>query len=213
VNSNKTIIYYTSNRESVDFEKKITDGILAVKGDIPLISVSQKPMNFGENICIGSVGYSYLNGFRQLLIGCEKATTEYVVMCESDCLYPKTGYFDFEPTDPNMIYSYNNVWILKQSWDNFCRKEQTHGSMIYGREFLIKLIKESLVGLPMWDKKNRGFPFYRPEHKFEYFHKQPIINVITGANGRKGTSLMREKSVSLEYWGSVKTVKESLWTR
>jgi hypothetical protein len=208
---NKTIIYYTSCRENPAFEQKVMDGILMSNKDCFIISVSQKPINFGYNICVGDVGYSYLNAFRQLLIGCEHATTEYVVMAESDAFYPKDGYFDFVPTDPEAIYSYDNVWILKRNWDKFCRKNQTHASMIYGREFLINLIKESLKGLPEWSRKRMGFPFYKPAQKFEYFCGDPIVNVITGANGRKGTALTGEKASFLPYWGSTEEMKRRIF--
>src|SRR3989338_1733267 len=202
----KTIIYYTGNREDEAFEKKVRDIILRVKGALPLISVSQKPIDFGENICVGDVGQSYLNAFRQLLIGCERATTPYVVMAESDCLYPQAGYFDFTPTDPDIIYSYSNTWIMwkREGWNTFRRKEQTHAGMIYGREFLINLLKESFVGLPMWSREKMGFPFYRPSHRFQEFRgDDPIINIITGANGRKSTTLMKDAPRnSFPYWGS-----------
>ena len=209
MDTNRTIIYYTSNLEDEDFEKKVTKQRLSVSKGLPIISVSQKPMDFGTNICVGDVGISYLNAFRQLLIGCEKATTEYVVMAESDCLYPETGYFDFIPTDPNMIYSYNNNWILYRNRNKFYRKEQTHGGIIYGRKFLINLLNESLKGLPMWSRKKQGFPFYKKEHNFEEFGKDPIINVITGANGRKGTSTMKvSPQDNLPYWGKIIDIKE-----
>ncbi|KKS33168.1 MAG: hypothetical protein UU96_C0030G0007 [Parcubacteria group bacterium GW2011_GWC2_42_13] len=211
----KTIIYYTGNREDEKFEEKIQQGILYANCGLPIISVSQKPMDFGENICVGDVGQSYLNAFRQLLIGCERATTPFVVMAESDCLYPGKGYFDFTPTDPNIIYSWDNVWIMwkREGYNRFWRKEQTHGSMIYGREFLINLLKEALTGLPMWSREKRGLPFYKPEHKFEYFHGEvPIINIITGANGRKGTALMKKRPMdSLPYWGSAVELKKKLF--
>jgi glycosyltransferase involved in cell wall biosynthesis len=211
----KTIIYYTGNREDEAFENKIRDNILRVKGNLPIISVSQKPMDFGTNICVGDVGQSYLNAFRQLLIGCEAATTHFVVMAESDCLYPKTGYFDFTPTDPNIIYSYSNTWIMwkREGRNSFRRKEQTHAGMIYGREFLIKLLKKSFEGLPMWSREKMGFPFYKPEHKFQEFRgEDPIINIITGANGRKSTTLMKDQPRdSFPYWGSVVELKKKLF--
>ncbi len=207
----RTIIYYTVNIEQLEFEKIITDRILKVKGDIPVISVSQKPIDFGENICVGERGYSYLNAFRQLLIGCGKATTSYVIMAESDTLYPES-YFAFIPTDPNTIYSYDNVWILNKRWNRFFRKEQTHASMIYGREFLINLLKESLKGLPEWSRTKMGFPFYKPEQEFQGFGGEPIINIITGANGRKGTYLTKDKPrKSLDYWGDISELKKTIW--
>ena len=41
-------------------------------GDTPIISVSQKPMDLGNNICVGDVERSSQNGYMQLLIGCVK---------------------------------------------------------------------------------------------------------------------------------------------
>jgi len=209
--NNKTIIYYTSNIEDEKFENKIVQGIMDVKGDIPVISVSQKPMNFGENICVGDVGYSYVNAFRQLRIGCEKAKTPFVIMAESDCLYPKSGYFDFVPTDPNVIYNFNNVWIFfKRKPQLFYRKYQTHGSIIYGREYLMDFIDNILKDCPIWTREKIGFPWYGPEQKFvEFGGEVPIINVITGANNRRGTHLLKQEPVGhLPYWGTGEEVKK-----
>jgi hypothetical protein len=213
---NSTIIYYTSNLEDEKFEEKIRQNILDVKGDLPLISVSQKPLvDFGTNICVGEVGYSYLNAFRQILIGAKIATTPFVTMCESDCLYPREGYFDFEPTDINKIYSYNENWILwkKEGINKFKKKLQTHGSMIYGRLWLIEFLNKCLKGLPKWSRdRKQGIPFYSPDQKFTYFSGDPIINIITGVNGRKSTSLMKDKPRdTLEYWGSCVDLKNKIF--
>ena len=143
---NSTIIYYTSQSEQPEFEQKVIDQINLVKGDLPVISVSQNPMDFGENICVGDVGRTYLNAFRQLLIGCEKAKTKFIFTAESDCLYPP-GYFDFRPLDENKIYSHVNTWVLwKTGNDKYYHKEQTHAGMVYGREFLIKFFTECFKG-------------------------------------------------------------------
>ena len=213
--SNVSIIYYTSNIEKPEFEDKIVKGILNASNGLPIISVSQKPMDFGTNICVGDVGYSYLNAFRQILLGCMVAKTDFVAMAESDCLYPKHGYFDYEPEDKNIVYSYNNVWILfkNEKLPFFYRKEQTHGSLIYGREYLIKLIKRSLSGLPMWSRKKVNFPLFTDETKFkEFCANDPIINVVTGANGRKGTELMKVNPRNkFNYWGRSSDLKVRLF--
>lgn len=211
--SNVTIIYYTSNREDPEFENKIVEGINKVKGDIPVISVSQKPMDFGKNICVGEVGYSYVNAFRQLLIGCKAAKTPFVIMAESDCLYPETGYFDFNPTQTNVIYSYNNVWIMLKSRDKFYKKEQTHGSLIYGREYLIKLIENALDGLPEWTDKKIGFDFFPKDAIFQEFSGDPIVNIITGVNGRRGTEIMKHirPRRKIEHFGKATDLKKRLF--
>jgi hypothetical protein len=226
----KTIIYYTSNKEDAAFEQRIVDGIMEVKGSLPVISVSQRKMDFGENICVGNVGHTYFNAFRQLLIGCEKAMTPYVVMAESDCLYPKTGYFDFTPTSLDTIYSYDNVWVLWQRtptdrqfkiWgtdyrndgkDYFFHKDCTHASLIYGREFLIGLLKEALKDKPMWSTSKIHFALHQPGNKWQSFTGAPIINIKTSRGMSNGTRLngVAPREV-LDYWGSALEMKSRLW--
>jgi hypothetical protein len=59
MSANKTIIFYTGNTEKESFEKKVRDNILKVSNGIPIISVSQKPIYFGTNICVGIIGKNY----------------------------------------------------------------------------------------------------------------------------------------------------------
>lgn len=197
----RTIIYYTGNTERESFEQKVRDNILRVKGNLPIISVSQKQIDFGVNTCVGDIGKSYANAFHQALIGCKAATTPYVVMCESDCLYPEKGYFDFIPTDPNVIYTYDNVWVM---WDRinrtrFYKHGTTCGSIILSRELYISMLKD---GLPN---------FFKPEIKWEHFTGDPIINIKTRNGVSFGTTL--EKGVkpvsSFPQWGTVEDIKKN----
>jgi len=207
---NKTIIYYTGNTERESFEKKVTDNILKLKGDIPVISVSQKPIDFGRNICVGEVGQSYLNAFRQCLRGCEEAKTPFLVMTESDCLYPE-GYFDFEPTELDTIYTYDNVWLM---WDrehrtHFYKHGTTCGSIVLGREFYIKMLKEGLEGKPEWGDIKAGPDFFKPELKWKTFTGKPLINIKTRNGVSFGTTLTKGiKPVrSLLYWGNIDEIR------
>ena len=118
-----TVIYYTCNREETAFESTIQKSLLDVIGNTPLISVSQKPIDFGKNICVGDIGTSDMNIFRQLLIGCEVATTPLVATAEADCLYPPTGYFDFKPDQEDMAYRYTNLWFFYRQKDFYYKKD------------------------------------------------------------------------------------------
>jgi len=197
---NKTIIYYTGNTEKESFESRVRENILKVKGDIPLISVSQKPIGFGKNICVGEIGKSYDNAFKQVLIGCLVATTPFVMMTESDCLYPP-GYFDLEPTDLETIYTYDNVWLIwnRHQRTRFYKHGTTAGSIVLGREYYIKLLKD---GMP---------DFFDPSIKWETFSGEPLINVKTRQGVSFGTTL--EKGVrpvsKFSYWGTVEDVKKN----
>lgn len=98
-----TIVYYTGNTESSDFEDKIIENLIKQSGNIPIISVTQKPLNLGKNICVGNVGHSYFNAFRQILIGVKEVKTPYVIRAESDFIH-SPSYFSFKKSCKGCIY-------------------------------------------------------------------------------------------------------------
>jgi len=198
--SNKTIVYYTANAEKESFENKVRKNILKVSKGLPIISVSQNPINFGKNICVGELKQNYTNAFYQALVGCEVAKTDYVVMCEDDCLYPE-GYFDFQPTDLNTIYDYDNVWLMwnRENRTRFYKHGTTCGSIILGREFYINMMKD---GMP---------DFFNPELKWEHFTGEPLINIKTRNGVSFGTTLQKgvNPKKSFPYWGTVSDIKRN----
>ena len=189
--SKLSIIYYTASREKC--ESKVIEQILKVKGDIPVISISQKPLDFGTNICVGEMKHCYESAFKQALIGCKEAKTDYVAMCESDCLYPPK-YFDFEPIDLNTIYTYDNVWLMwdRENRTRFYKHGTTCGSIILGRKFYIKLMEN---GMP---------DFFNPNLKWETFTGQPLINIKTRNGVSFGTTLTKgvRPKERFEEWGT-----------
>jgi hypothetical protein len=201
----KTIIFYTSNTEDEKLQNAVCKNILESSKGVPIISVSQKPMEFGKNICVGDVGNTYLNAFRQILIGCKEATTPFVAMAEADCLYPDTGYFDFTPTDIEKIYSYDDVYILYN--DKFHNKGQTQGSIIFGREWLINFLEKCLEGLPEWSRERVDFPYFSPDQEFEHFGGKPIVNIKTGNGVNKKRMPDFRPTDNIPYWGTVEDVK------
>jgi hypothetical protein len=213
----KTILYYTSNQEKPEFEKKIINKLLKNCGGLPIISVSQKPMDLGKNICVGNVGHSYLNLYRQQLVGAKKAKTEYLVFAEADFLYPKE-YFELEPTGEN-VYLYNNVWILhRRKVMSFRKKSYSHGAQIVKRDYLIERLEKGLKGLPEWfngnpvpwlSRKQRKFVTVPP---FALFHGDiPCISFKTGDAMNMWTAIERGKhtrKMSLPYWGNAKNLRK-----
>lgn len=105
-----TLLYYTANRIPEQFAKNVRDHLWELSNGMPIISVSQKPIDFGENIhAEGLLPCSY-NVYAQILMGAEKAKTKYVVCCEDDSLYT-IDHLNFEP--PLDLFYYNrNVWHL-----------------------------------------------------------------------------------------------------
>lgn len=206
-----TVVYYSGNRENEQFENKIIETLKQNAGDIPIISVTQKPVDLGWNICVGDVGFSYLNEWRQILIGAKDATTEYIAFAESDFLYPP-DYFNLKPTED--LYRYDNVWIVFpiKYGNTYKQKRESEGAQICRRDLLIKKYEEYLNGQPEWfdgyitiDKDGHnpltGVPV-------TYFTGDPCISFKTG-NGLKGvTNVNKNREKELSYWGSIRDLRK-----
>jgi hypothetical protein len=202
-----TLLYYTANKENPEFEKKIQANLPT---HLPIVSVSQKPINLGKNICVGEHGNSYINEYRQILIGLREIKTEYFISCEADFLYPP-DYFTFEPNGAN-VYRSDNVWIV---YDKFCKKPYSEGAQIAKTKYMIKFIEHYLEGLPEWyDGRPNDNKLYMKHQKelwrlpFTFFHTSPCLSFKTGNGIRKGTQITDEGATELPIWGDIINLKK-----
>lgn len=216
-----TILYYTSNREKPEFEKKTQAVWLNYGLDLPIISVSQKPMDLGKNICVGDVGASGYNMFRQVLIGCEAATTKFILSVECDDLYPP-DYFSFLPEREDICYRDKNLFILGHKRSYFYHKwnpvklegGQTNAQIV-GREFYIKTLKDLFGDGPEWSVTEKNFPKERRRQedvfkrdKILYYETvNPVITIKTGDGMRHYTASNREPVMELPYWGTGEQIR------
>lgn len=213
-----TVIYYTSNRENEDFENKIKAKLLETIGDLPLISVSQKPIDFGENICVGDVGISNQNVYRQFQIGAMHAKTPFVIAAEADCLYPEE-YFKFVPESIDMCCRYDNVWIIyKNSDSGFVNKAYSECAAVWGRENLIRHIEKRLKGRGQWrDTLEHGASVPRLFGKhILFFHGEiPVVNIKTAEGMHKTTGVIKDQDPNgvkkLPFWGTAKKLRKELF--
>ena len=202
-----SVIYYTSNREDPTFEKKIRDDLWAKIGDTPLISVSQKPIDFGQNICVGDVGTSGFNVCRQIQIACENAKTEFVTTAEADCLY-SPDYFYFIPPVLDICYRNTNICVLKYKRKFFSPKSMSLFSQVVGREFFLDRLKDLFMGAPKWSVEEKNFPKERKMKLFDDYQtfetKFPCISFKTGKGMRQHTTTFEEELYELPHWGKAK---------
>ena len=214
-----TVIYYTSNREDEAFEGKIRSKLLEVIGDLPLISVSQKPIDFGTNICVGDVGISNQNVFRQFQLGAKHAKTPFVIAAESDCLYPRE-YFDYIPENVNQCCRYDNVWIMyKNSTAGFVRKEYSECAQVWGREMLIKHYDKRLKGRGMWNpvlEHGRAVPLLFKRRSWIFFHGDiPVVNIKTTDGMHRYTGVIANQDPrgvkKLPFWGTAKKLRKEIF--
>lgn len=213
------IIYCSSNQERQDFEQKIRDNILASCGDIPIISVTQKPIKFGVNICVGDdIGISGFNYFRQFLMGAEASNADYVISAEADCLYPP-DYFQFVPESLETCYRNRNLYVMGNKRDYYWHKPEgaTH-SQVVGREFYVQRLRMLFHGAPQWSEKERNFPRERwgqvdvvkPEQLEYWDTENPVVQIKTGQGMRHYTRSERVDILEIPYWKSGKELKRRI---
>ena len=200
-------------------QKYLLDAI----GDLPLISVSFKPMDFGKNICYGEHERSAYNIYKQVLIGAKAATTEYVATAEDDVIYPKE-HFEYRP--PKDVFAFDeNKWSIftwrKDAIASF-RRRRTMTHLIVSREALIKTLEERFAKYP--DPKNIPESIFGEPGRFEaHLGITPLINerylcpipsvVFCTEEALAFSSYLgvrkahsREQTTDIPYWGSVKNL-------
>lgn len=109
----KDIIYYTDSRLGEPIISLVQKEIL--EAQLPVISVSLKPMSFGQNIVL-DLEPSILTMLKQILTALETSKADTVFFCEHDVLYHKM-HFDFEPPSKDIYYYNTNVWRWRYPFD------------------------------------------------------------------------------------------------
>jgi len=155
--SNLTIVYYTSNKIPDKFAENTRNQLTHAVGNLPLITVSQKPMNFGRNICVGDIGTTHLNIYRQALIGAKKANTKYIAMAEDDVLY-SPEHFLYIPRPNHFAYD-KHIWAI-YTWSKppvFSWKDRINlYAMICERDLFIEAMEERFAKWPDDSKISLG---------------------------------------------------------
>jgi len=219
-----SIIFYTANQIPEFFAENVREQILkATKCMIPIISVSQKPLEFGDNICIGDVGPSILGIYRQVLIGAKEAKTDYVVLCEDDILYHESHFNSYRP--PNDAFGYNhNKWEIFTWERDVVLSTKTGRSLlnqcIAPRELLIEALEERFSKTYTEDRIRKHFGefgkyerwlgvtirkqeiFYSREPNIIFCHGDALGYQYLGS--RKGHGDIRVKEIPL--WGTAEEI-------
>lgn len=217
-----TVLYYTANREKPAFEERVRARLKGVAGHLPIISVSQEPIDLGENICVGKQECTYGNEHRQIQIGAEAAKTPWIAVAEADFVYTP-AYFALKPDlAVNAYYRYSSVWI---AWENtrrygplFRRKVYSEGAQIVHRIHLLRRLKQKLRTSPKWSAPGEDYRpalMYRTGHWAMYGDpEQPVVSFKTWQGGalKSNTGTMpivgRDE---LPYWGTANDLRREFF--
>ncbi|HAX98433.1 MAG TPA: hypothetical protein DCY12_05995 [Candidatus Atribacteria bacterium] len=143
-----TIIYLTANLLPEPFVEFTRQALINVIGNTPVVSVSRKPINFGENI-IDDGEKSLDNIYRQMLRAAKVAKTKYVAMAEDDTLYPETHFRFYRPADDTFGYNKNRMSLF--TWGEpmyHWRNRLSNCTLIAPRELLIEALEERFTKHP-----------------------------------------------------------------
>lgn len=108
----KGLVYYTDNHPDPKILLVCQEQLKrCMNGSkYPIVSVSQKPIDFGKNIVM-DLERSVLSMYKQILRGLEESETDVIFMIEHDLLY-HPSHFDFIPSNKNVYYYDRNVWAV-----------------------------------------------------------------------------------------------------
>jgi len=103
----KGIVYYTDNRPDPAIMKACQKQL--EKSGLPIVSVSLKPMKFGNQNIVLDLERGNLTMFKQILAGLEASTADIIFFTEHDVLYDQS-HFKFDPPLHNVFYYNQNAW-------------------------------------------------------------------------------------------------------
>ena len=166
-----TIVYYSSGKAPARMRDVCFEQLCRVTEGLPLISVTQQPWTWPgtTNLCVGDIGVSFHNVYKQILIGAKAATTPIICCAEDDTLYPPSHFerrFAIRPT----MFNYNiNRWHLEgpcvpQTGKHYpaqfrWRHRSTMATCICWRDDLIKTLEERFARVPQeGDERSWGEP-------------------------------------------------------
>ena len=148
-----TILYYTANyldQTNPYFLANTQKQLIEASDGLPIVIISQKPTMFGDNsvnLCVGDIGRSHLNIYKQIMLGCEKAKTKYVAMAEDDILYSKEHFHTeaYYPKGDVFMYDMNKLSLF--TWTqpplfSFRHNRMVVNQLIAPREMLWEAMNE-----------------------------------------------------------------------
>ncbi len=173
-----TVLYYSSNRISEFFTNNVIEHLRGViSSDVPIISITHKPMSFGYNICVGDIGISAWNIYYQIYLGAKEATTKYLVCCEDDSLYVPE-HFTYRPFDDTFAYNVHRWNVNKRNF--YFRKNRPGMCMcIAPTQLMIDTLKIRMEKYPKdIYSRNAKIPFYGEPGRYEEQLGLPIVKRV-----------------------------------
>lgn len=219
-----TLLYYSSNALAENVAANFRNELIkATKGVFPIVSVTQEPVDLGKNICLGEIGQSYYNLYRQMYAGIKEVKTKYVALTEDDSLY-NMEHFSVRPSSDDVIACNKNIYFLDK--DIFWTKDHAGGFAFIAATALVRDVLDKRFEkfpeepMPRSDHKRKWLeighesPLGLKDRPIEYFKtKEPLITLCywdatSGYPKRRESNSVVVKS--LERWGDAGELRKRL---
>lgn len=226
--NNITIIYITANRLTDTFAENVRKELLKAAGDIPIISVSKKPIKFGIKNLVFPEKASIYHEYKETLAGVKEAKTKYIAICEDDSLYtpnhfahiPAPGSFDF-----NIGCWGIYTWIRPAIYN--LKYRRNHNELVCERDLYIDAMEERFKKYPDENNyPNRYFgepgryedPLGVSQHLTGEFISEPPIIRLSHDQDCYGWKLLGKRkkmgpiqAYDIPYWGSAEKLLKKIY--
>lgn len=211
-----TVVYYTCNRDYPVIEEAVRRTIRKHSGDLPIVSVSHSPVEFGRNITVGPITPSPEHVFVQLRIAAELATTRFLAVCEADTLYPPQ-FFQFQPSRDDTYYYPNDGYVTWHRRSVYFIKRMRELTGIVARDHLLRLLDVMqeqcvIVDRALLSGQNvtlRIDKITSRGGKIEFVDLGPVVTLKTDRGMHTSSPHNRANKSALPVWGSCK----GMWKR
>lgn len=185
------IVYYTDNRLDEKYLRACQKQLLKAADGHRIVSVSLKPLMFGDNITL-PLERGYLTMFKQILAGIEASTTDLVYFAEHDVLYHPSHFKCATPPDNTFMYNHN-VWKVNARTGHalFHFARQTSG-LCGRRDLLLEHYRKrvEIVERDGFDYKMGFEPgTHRPPRGVDYTQAKDWLSEFPNVDIRHGVNL------------------------
>lgn len=216
-----TVLFYSACLKPEPFASNVRRELLKAIGNTHLISITHKPLNFGQNI-VADLPVSTWSLYKQILIGAKAAKTRYIACAEDDALYcPR--HFQFRPPERDTFYYSRSRWWVERSGVYRWRKRTVMSTCICDRELFIKWAERFFEKFPACPEKREdmmgwGEPgryegyLHLPQVKIDFFQTEYAVltfNERPSLGGVRKTNNTDLFETTLPYWGPA----SDLWER
>ena len=108
----KGLVYYTCNSiDGTPLVEACQQNLIRCANGHDIVTVSQKPIDFGRNFVLDGLKREPLSLFKQVLKGVEECDADIIFLIEHDILY-HPSHFDFVPPRKDIFYYNRNRWAV-----------------------------------------------------------------------------------------------------